>query len=577
MSVFTVIEGNVVLTDDLGNVIAVLNDGGVYRLRTETKLATGHGLATEATLASIKDTDGIKKITDQLPVGANLLGKVQIRNPGDTADLGSAASPVRIDPTGSTVQPVSLSTVPLPTGAATEATLATRATEATLATRSSEATLATRLSEAAFEARINTLGQKVMAASTPVVLASDQTVVPVSDNGASLTVDTPQLPAALVGGRLDQNIGAWLGSVAPTVGQKTMAASIPVVVSSDQVEFPIKQGTAAALAGAWPAKVTDGVNTMPTMDVAARAGYFRRTDGTNVTPAGDVVGRSVFQQVSDGTTGPVAVKPAATSPLSADKALVVVLSPNQQAIPVSSAPANSTPGIAYGRIGLGGGTAGTLQVIRGTVYTEPTAAAQRSIASSNAGDTAAGTGARTVLLTYYDNTGAGPVTETITLNGTTAVATAASDIRFIEKMVVTMVGSNQSNLGTLTLYVNNAGGGGVIGTLAVGSLVAGLGDNTTLWAHHYVAPSKTATLATFVVAAYSGGSGTNATFFLEEAFPLIANAADRILSEVLLITASFTRVLGIPIRATGFSRVTAYGIPGVNNVTLAASFDFSEQ
>lgn len=40
--------------------------------------------------------------------------------------------------------------------------------------------LSTRLAEATFTARINTQGQKAMAASTPVVLASDQTSIPVT-------------------------------------------------------------------------------------------------------------------------------------------------------------------------------------------------------------------------------------------------------------------------------------------------------------------------------------------------------------------------------------------------------------
>lgn len=65
------------------------------------------------------------------------------------------------------------------------------------------------------------------------------TTQPVSDAGASLTVDTTQLPAALVGGRLDSNIGAWLGSTAPTVSQKTMANSVPVVIASDQSIIPV--------------------------------------------------------------------------------------------------------------------------------------------------------------------------------------------------------------------------------------------------------------------------------------------------------------------------------------------------
>lgn len=68
----------------------------------------------------------------------------------------------------------------LPLGAATEATALTLATEATLATLGTEATLVTRLADATFTARINTLGQKAMAGSTPVVFASDQSSLPVT-------------------------------------------------------------------------------------------------------------------------------------------------------------------------------------------------------------------------------------------------------------------------------------------------------------------------------------------------------------------------------------------------------------
>lgn len=48
-----------------------------------------------------------------------------------------------------------------------------------------ETTLLTRLSKADFEARINTLGQKLMAASTPVVIASDQSAIPVTFGAGS--------------------------------------------------------------------------------------------------------------------------------------------------------------------------------------------------------------------------------------------------------------------------------------------------------------------------------------------------------------------------------------------------------
>lgn len=93
----------------------------------------------------------------------------------------------------------------------------------------------------------------------------------VGDGGASLTVDTPQLPAALVGGRLDENVGAWLGSTAPTVGQKAMAASLPVVIASDQSAIPVLvANTVAVLAAqgapegnpalAWGVRLSDGTN-----------------------------------------------------------------------------------------------------------------------------------------------------------------------------------------------------------------------------------------------------------------------------------------------------------------------------
>lgn len=57
---------------------------------------------------------------------------------------------------------ITAAALPLPAGAATEATLATRAADATLT------------------ARLGTLGQKAMAASTPVVVASDQSNLPVA-------------------------------------------------------------------------------------------------------------------------------------------------------------------------------------------------------------------------------------------------------------------------------------------------------------------------------------------------------------------------------------------------------------
>lgn len=117
---FTIVEVD-------GGEIQILDSGGtVIDPATNATVA-----AIQAAVEAIRDTAGIKKITDALPAGANRIGKVTLRDPGDTVDLGDATNPVRTDPTGSTTQPVSAASLPLPTGAATEATLATRATAST--------------------------------------------------------------------------------------------------------------------------------------------------------------------------------------------------------------------------------------------------------------------------------------------------------------------------------------------------------------------------------------------------------------------------------------------------------------
>lgn len=69
-----------VLYDENGNPVAVTIDGSIYRLETYSKIKNASGTvvnpSTEDTLASIKDTDGVKKITDALPEGLNVIGRV---------------------------------------------------------------------------------------------------------------------------------------------------------------------------------------------------------------------------------------------------------------------------------------------------------------------------------------------------------------------------------------------------------------------------------------------------------------------------------------------------------------------
>jgi len=86
-----------ILYDVNGNPVGVTLDGAVYRLETEGKVLNSSGAqidpATEAKLetvrallASIKDTDGIKKITDgiQLQASANGFGSVKLEDGSST-------------------------------------------------------------------------------------------------------------------------------------------------------------------------------------------------------------------------------------------------------------------------------------------------------------------------------------------------------------------------------------------------------------------------------------------------------------------------------------------------------------
>lgn len=217
--------------------------------------------------------------------------------------------------------PISVASLPLPAGAALDATLTggtatTRLTDGTNTATVKAASTAAGATDKALVVAIspnNTV--PISAASLPAL--SGTTAVSIA---ATVATSNTQLPAALVSGRLDENVGAWLGSTAPTVGSKVSASSVPVVIASDQGNVPVtlsgspaisgtvtsNQGTANSAANRWPVTVSDGTNSMPTGDAVARALFTKTTDGTNTA----------------------AVKAASTAAAAADPALVVSVSPN---------------------------------------------------------------------------------------------------------------------------------------------------------------------------------------------------------------------------------------------------------
>jgi hypothetical protein len=109
-----------ILFDSSGNAIGVTLDGTIYRLETVGKILDSSGYqinpSSEDTLASIKDTDGIKKITDAVAVTDNG-GSLTVDGPLTDAELRASAVPI------------SAASLPLPTGASTEATLSSILTD----------------------------------------------------------------------------------------------------------------------------------------------------------------------------------------------------------------------------------------------------------------------------------------------------------------------------------------------------------------------------------------------------------------------------------------------------------------
>lgn len=165
----------VVLYDKFGHPIGVTYDGAVYRLQVDTTIAPGQAiqLTDGYSIVGITDVVGTKALKvdvvktvasgsagsggtssnfgDPSPTAGTAAGftdgyfmqaakvfdldsgsgkdyvvGVSLRSSasGGSLDFGTPSNPIRIDPIGSTTQPVSIITLPLPTGASTEATLA---------------------------------------------------------------------------------------------------------------------------------------------------------------------------------------------------------------------------------------------------------------------------------------------------------------------------------------------------------------------------------------------------------------------------------------------------------------------
>jgi uncharacterized membrane protein len=216
----------------------------------------------------------------------------------------------------------------------------------------------------------------------------------------------------------------------------------------------------------------------------------------------------------------------------------------------------------------------TLVSVRGTTYTEQTTNFQGSVVSSSANDAAAGTGARSIKITYYDQTGTGPFSETVTLNGTTAVNLVNTNHCYIESIEVASVGTSPSNAGTITLKAGLNNTGTTVGTIAVG-------DNRTFWSHHYT-PSGKITYITGVSCGHNGTTVGSGALFVIRTIPIgVSNAVEKQITDFIRLygqSSTFSRNYGTPIQISGPARITMYTTPETSSATIyRGAFDYYDQ
>lgn len=158
---------NVAVTPGSGATLAADDIGGV--LYGRTKIVIGNDGVNGGDVSASNPMPVTGALTDtQLRATA-----VPVSDGGGSLTVdGTVAVSGSVAVTGTfwqATQPVSAASLPLPTGAA------------------SETTLGGVLTTTAFQARTPALGQAAMASSSPVVIASDQSTVPVNQAGVSAT------------------------------------------------------------------------------------------------------------------------------------------------------------------------------------------------------------------------------------------------------------------------------------------------------------------------------------------------------------------------------------------------------
>lgn len=285
------------------------------------------------------------------------------------------------------------------------------------------------------------------------------------------------------------NVGNFPATQAVT--QSTSPWVVSGTVTSNQGTSPwVVSGTVAATqSGTWNINNISGTISLPT---GASTSANQTTANTSLSSI-------------DGKLNSLGQKNMAGS-------VPVVISSDQSAISVTDTQ-KSTALIRYGEIAVASTT--SVNIYKTNLSNVITTDTALVINSTSANDTAAGTGARTVQVTYYLQNGSGPFTTTATMNGTSVVFLPS--MSFIERLQVLTVGSNGSNVGTITISL-----------LAPLTNIADIapGDNETYYCHHFVPLGKTSYLTSFRFSHTGDTAATGAVFNLQQqVLPFTGNNA----------------------------------------------------
>lgn len=214
---------------------------------------------------------------------------------------GTVTNPVRIDPTGTTTQPVSGTVT---ANAGTGNFTVVQATGTNLHTVLDSGTLTSITN--ALPAGTNVIGHVITDSGSTTAVTGNVTVVQptgtnlhaVMDSG-STTVVTGNVTVIQATGT---NLHTVVDSGSITVNNTAGASAVNIQDGGNSITVDgtvtANQGTANTLANRWPVIVTDGTNTMPTADVASRAQFDKITDGTDtlgVNPDGSIVIQPILE------------------------------------------------------------------------------------------------------------------------------------------------------------------------------------------------------------------------------------------------------------------------------------------